>query len=162
MDKAVIRKAVAEDLPAVIELWTELMDFHRDLDPLFTRSAEAADSFLKYLGESMESDDTELIVAEVSGELVGYVLANVSKYPPVFDQEKYGMISDAAVADSYRRQGIGEALVTSATDWFREKGLSRMEMRLLNANPVSCAFWEKMGFVPYMTTLYKDIKTGLE
>ena len=93
MDKAVIRKAVSEDLPAVIDLWTELMDFHRDIDPLFTRSAEAADNFLKYLGENMDADDSELFVAEVSGKLVGYVMANVSKYPPVFVQERYGAIS---------------------------------------------------------------------
>jgi len=162
MDKAVIRKAVSEDLPAVIELWTELMDFHRDIDPLFTRSAIAADNFLKYVGESMETDDSELFVADVSGKLVGYLLANVSKYPPVFVQERYGEISDAAVTASFRRQGIGEALVAAAAHWFREKGLTRMEMRLLNTNPVSTAFWEKMGFVPYMTTLYKDIKTGVE
>ena len=162
MDKAVIRKAVSEDLPAVIDLWTELMDFHRDIDPLFTRSAEAADNFLKYLGENMDADDSELFVAEVSGKLVGYVMANVSKYPPVFVQERYGAISDAAVTASFRRQGIGEALVAAAAHWFREKGLTRMEMRLLNTNPVSTAFWEKMGFVPYMTTLYKDIKTGVE
>jgi GNAT superfamily N-acetyltransferase len=162
MEKTEIRKAVSEDLPVVLELWTELMDFHKDIDPLFTRSAQAADNFLKYIGESMEKDDSELFVAEVSGKLVGYVMANVSKYPPVFVQEKYGMISDAAVTASFRRRGTGEALVAAAADWFREKGISRMEMRMLNANSVSGAFWEKMGFLPYMTTLFKDIRTGME
>jgi len=152
-----IRPAVAEDLPGVIDLWTELMDFHRDIDPLFTRSAEAADNFLRYMNENLDSDDSELFVAELSGSLAGYVLANVSRYPPVFVQERYGAISDAAVAAAFRRQGIGEALVNAAAQWFMEKGLNRMEMRLLNANPVSAAFWKKMGFNPYMTTLFKDI-----
>lgn len=67
------------------------------------------------------------------------------------------MISDAAVSAGFRRQGIGEAMVEEARRWFLDRGLTRMEMRLLNANEVSTAFWEKMGFIPYMTSMFKKL-----
>ena len=152
-----IRRGDAKDLHGVIELWKELMDFHREIDPMFTRHPRGADNFTKFLMELMDSPDAALFVSEEDGELTGYLLATVSKYPPVFMEENYGMITDAVVTASRRRQGTGEALVEKAAEWFREKGLTRMEMRLVNANPVSSSFWRKMGFQPYLTTLFKEL-----
>ena len=153
----VVRKAVGEDIPGVLELWKELMDFHRDIDPMFTRSPRGVDNFLKHLMELLDGPDTALFVSEENGKLTGYLLATVNKYPPVFMKESYGMISDAVVTASRRRMGTGEALVNKASEWFREQGLTRVEMRLLNANMVSSSFWRKMGFQPYLTTLYKEL-----
>lgn len=145
-------------MPQVIELWKELMDFHRDFDPLFTRSPEGASNFQKFILENMNSDDSRMFVAEEQdGKLVGYLKADVAKYPPVFEKAKYGLIADIAVTASRRRDGIGKILVDTAAKWFLKKGISRMEMRLVNANPVSTAFWAKMGFKPYISTLFRDI-----
>lgn len=157
MIETVVRMASEDDLPGIVELWKEMIDFHGRLDPLFTRSQGGAGSFESFLRENMVKEGTALFVAEVEGRAVGYLLANECSYPPVFTRERYGMISDAAVTASCRRQGTGEALVNAAARWFRERGLSRMEMRLLNANPISTAFWRKMGFIPYMTTLFREL-----
>ena len=34
--------------------------------------------------------------------------------------------------------------------------LKWIELRVSNANDVAQGFWEKMGFKPYMTTIYKE------
>ena len=151
-----IREANYSDLPEIVKLWKEFMDFHRDLDPFFTCSNEGPSNFQKHLEGQMESDDAALLVAEESGKITGYTKIGISEYPPVFKMDKYGLISDVAVANEYRRKGIGQALYNASTKWFADKGITRIELRVANINNVARGFWSKMGFKPYMTTMYKE------
>lgn len=155
-EQRTVRKAESSDLTQVVELWKELMDFHRDLDPFFTRSKDGPSNFLRWVEEQIELEDSELIVAEISGKVVGYSKIEVSKYPPIFEKDKYGMISDVAVAKEYRRQRIGQALYDASVKWFFERNIERIELRVANVNDVARGFWEKMGFKPYMTTMHKE------
>jgi ribosomal protein S18 acetylase RimI-like enzyme len=151
-----IRKATLADLPAVVELWKELMDFHSNLDSFFSRSLDGHESFRSWIEKELESDSAELFVAEFSGEVLGYIKIEISNYPPVFELKKFGVISDAAVAMEYRRNGIGEALFQHAMKWFKEKDIKRVELRVANVNNVALGFWKKMGFAPYMTTMCRQ------
>ena len=151
-----IRKATAVDLPEVAELWKYLFDFHSNLDPFFSRSHDGHENFLKWVEKQQESENAELLVADSSGKILGYIKIEICNYPPVFELKKYGMISDAAVAKEYQRNGIGEALYGKAMDWFEEKGIARIELRVADVNPVARRFWVKMGFKPYMTTMFKE------
>ncbi len=151
-----IRKAKPSDLAEVVELWKELMDFHRELDPLYTCSEDGPDNFLKWIKKQMKIEDAELIVADVSGNVIGYAKIEIAKYPPVFEKKKYGMISDVAVSKKYRRRGIGRILFEESIKWFSEHKIDRIELRVSNANDIAQGFWNKMGFKPYMTTMYKE------
>ncbi|MCA9437597.1 MAG: GNAT family N-acetyltransferase, partial [Candidatus Omnitrophica bacterium] len=53
----------------------------------------------------------------------------------------------------FRRKGIGERLFRETVEWFRAKGVDRIELRVVVANEVSTAFWRKMGFAAYMEIL---------
>ena len=151
-----IREANRSDLPEIVELWKEFMDFHSDLDHFYTRAEDGSDNFQKHLEGQVESDDAALLVAEDSGRIIGYAKIGISQYPPVFEMDEYGLISDVAVAEEYRRKGIGQALYEASTKWFTDKGLTRTELRVATVNNVALGFWSKMGFKPYMTTMFKE------
>jgi len=154
--KIQIREATQADLPDIVDLWKSIMDFHRDLDSFFARSQNGHRNFLNWVTKEMGSDNSELFIAEAEGKIMGYIKIQISDYPPVFEKEKYGMISDAIVNEKYRRKGIGEALFNRAMVWFKEKNIDRVELRVANINPVAQGFWKKMGFRPYMTTMFKE------
>jgi len=154
--KIEIREATKADLPDIVELWKSIMDFHRNLDSFFTRSQEGHRNFLNWVTKEMESDTSELFIAETEGKILGYIKIQICDYPPVFEKKKYGMISDAIVNEKYRRKGIGEALFDRAMGWFKENDIERVELRVANINPVAQGFWKKMGFRPYMTTMFKE------
>lgn len=156
MEKLRIHEANRSDLQGIVDLWKELMDFHSDLDNFYARSKEGPGNFHKHLEGQIESDDATLLVAEDSGKIIGYAKIGISQYPPVFEVDKYGLISDVAVAKEYRRKGIGQALYIESTKWFAEKGVTRTELRIANVNNVARGFWSKMGFKPYMTTMFKE------
>lgn len=156
MDDFSIRRAEKVDLPEVVELWKGLMDFHGNLDPFFSRSDEGPENFRKWVEKQMESDDAELFVAVSGDDVLGYIKLEICSYPPVLNLDRYGMISDAAVSEAHRRGGIGEALHERAMEWFDEKGIGRIELRVANVNPVARGFWKKMGYQPYLTTMFRE------
>lgn len=151
-----IRQASPEDTAAIVEIWKEFMDFHAARDRHFTRSAQGHERFAEFISGRIVHDASCVLVAEQMQRVVGYCLAILSHYPPVFLYDTYGLISDLAVSASHRRQGIGKALVNQALAWFTKRDVSRIELRVAVTNDVSMAFWRKMGFKPYVELLYKN------
>jgi len=152
-----IRKAVMEDVPAIIEIWKELMDFHKELDAIFSRSATGHERFAEFLTSNMEKEDSCVLVAADCEHIVGYCQACISNYPPVLIKEKYVEIFDMAVTKKYQRQGIGRMIIDALRRWYADKDVGRIELKYLTANKSAGEFWTKMGFKPYLKTAFLEI-----
>lgn len=157
MNKVSIRKAVAGDLNVIGNLWQEFMDFHKRRDPHFSRSFDGHERFKEFISSHMTSDMSCVLVAEQGTTVIGYCLATVAKYPPVFENRDHGMVFDLAVTELCRRKGIGDRLFREAETWFAARGIHRIEVRVAVSNEISTAFWRKMGFRPYVTRVFKNI-----
>ena len=155
--KVTIRKAVAEDIPSIVELWKELMDFHKARDRIFSRSATGHQAFADYVTGHIKSETSRVFVAEAGKNLVGYCIAFIEKYPPVLKMTEYGLIQDISVTKKYQRRAIGKRLLKEAQNWFSEKGVHRIEARVAKSNKLSTEFWAKMGFSPYLETVFLEI-----
>jgi len=156
MEKIVIRQATPEDIGAIVELWKEMIDFHRIRDPFFTRAVNGEDVFAEFVQKNINSETACVYVAGVGGKIVGYCQGMLEKHPPVLAQTDYGQILDFAVAADYRRAGVGERLCQALQGWFVLKGVHRIEVRHSESNEIASGFWTKMGFKPYMKTLFKE------
>jgi len=156
MEQALLRKATPDDIPAIVELWKEMMDFHKKTDPFFTRAADGEQVFNQYLLKNINSEDACVYVAIIGGTIVGYCQGTVEKHPPMLDTNDYGQVLDFAVASEYRRSGVGERLCKALQGWFVLKGVSRLEVRHSEFNQSASRFWAKMGFKPFLKTLYKE------
>jgi GNAT superfamily N-acetyltransferase len=155
-----IRPATANDMPRILELWKELMDFHSARDPLYRFRKDAHANFANFIGKSMADADNSVPVACVDGRVVGYAHGAIQEYPPVFEIVRYGQLVEISVTQSCRRMGVGRRLVESILDWFRSHGLRRIEVRMLAANEVSTRFWAKQGFKPYLITSYRELNSN--
>jgi ribosomal protein S18 acetylase RimI-like enzyme len=153
----IIRKATIKDLESIGLLWQEFMDFHKERDSVFARSADGHEHFKEFIAGHLEKESSLVLIAEQDGAAIGYCLAMISKYPPVFDSRDYGFVSDLAVTRRCRRAGIGEKIYKAAEMWFSEQGIHRIELRVAVTNEVSTAFWRKMGFKPHVEVLFKRI-----
>jgi GNAT superfamily N-acetyltransferase len=152
-----IREAVMEDVPAIIEIWKELMDFHKELDAIFSRSATGHERFAEFLASNMEKEGSCVLVAADCEHIVGYCQACISNYPPVLIKEKYVEIFDMAVTKKYQRQGIGRMIIDALRRWYADKDVGRIELKYLIANKSAEEFWTKMGFKPYLKTAFLEI-----
>ena len=148
-----IRKAVKNDIPAMVELWKEMMDFHKECDRFFSRTATAHKGWVEFITTHISNNNSCVLVAERNGRIVGHCLAFTEKYPPVLKTKRYGLFQEIAVAANHRRCGVGERLYNRTLKWFRKHRIKRIEVRVSVRNELSTAFWRKMGFKPYLETL---------
>jgi ribosomal protein S18 acetylase RimI-like enzyme len=157
MSEIKYRQAIEKDIPKIVELWKEFIDFHKIRDSFFSRSKEGPGNFGKFIAENLRKDSAVVFVAEKNGDVIAHILATIQDYPPAFEIKRYGVVNDLAVTTEYRRFGIGQHLFHMAKDWFSKKGISRIEIEVAVSNEVSTSFWEKRKFKPYKETLYLEL-----
>jgi N-acetylglutamate synthase-like GNAT family acetyltransferase len=151
-----IRKATAKDVPAILELWKELMDFHKKLDPIFTRSSSGHKRFAEFLIQHINSSDSCAFVAMYGKNPVGFCLIRISNYPPALEKQQYGELTNIAVTKKYRQRGIGNKLVKKVRQWCAKKGVNRIEARYSTENPIATGFWARAGFRPYLKSTFLE------
>jgi len=156
MEQTLLRRATLDDIPAIVELWKEMMDFHKKRDPFFTRADDGEQAFGQYLEKNINSEAACIYVAIIGGTIVGYCLGTLEKHPPVLSVTDYGQVHDFAVTADYRRSGVGERLCNALQGWFVLKGVHRLEVHHSEFNEAASHFWEKMGYKPFLKTLYKE------
>ena len=141
-----IRRATLADLDAIEKLWQEMALFHQNLDSYFMLNDQADVCHRAYMGELLKDDTRRVFVANDGPNLLGYLMAEINSYPPIYEHTQYGHISALSVTASARRRGIGRQLLEAALDWFREQGLKRVECGVAVENSVSQGFWKDAGF----------------
>lgn len=157
MQSYIIREARRHDGPAVTSLWKEMMDLHGTLDGRFRFESGASREFEKHFVATIRSRDARVLVAEESSEVVGYILGEIHDRKALYPAGRYGFISDICVSAVYRKRGMGRALVEGLMLWFRNRGITAVELFAADMNPESNAFWRAMGFVDFLRLMRTDI-----
>ena len=146
------------DIPALLELWMELMEFHRPFNTVFELEDDAQDTMIRGWRDQFERDDRVLLVAKRGEIICGYLSGAIRSQPPVFKARQYGEIVDIAVRAQDRRQGLGDRMLREAISWFRQKEIDRVQIRVAPQNEIGSAFWRKYGFRDYLHELYLKLQ----
>lgn len=89
--------------------------------------------------ESLHNGHSIFLVADADGEVAGYM----GLYT-VLDEAD---VTNVAVFQKYRRQGIGRQLLASMMELAREQGICVMNLEVRAGNVAAIALYEQMGFV---------------
>ncbi len=146
-EELVIRTARGEDMRAIAELWTELVQFHRAIDGrLPPAAADGARRYAERLEDRLSDRFSRVLVAERDGVVIGYVFGMVvDLVSDLFVHEACGFIADIFVTQSQRQGGVGRALVSALTTWFAAQGVQYYEWHVADRNEAAKAFWEALG-----------------
>jgi ribosomal protein S18 acetylase RimI-like enzyme len=152
----IVRPPTADDAESIAAIYVENGRFHESLEPRYFKepSQRALVGLLKGDGEWRRRPDTLALVAEVGGQVAGYLEAEVS---PPSDHEGCQSLRDLSstrmhinslgTADAFKRQGVGTALVEAAEAWARQQGATVVTLETWSESPLSVPFWEsRMGF----------------
>lgn len=151
-----IRQARGEDVDQISELVLRLKKLNEEFDPLYTVRPEGLEIARKYVSESLESEDVIMLVAEALGKIVGVLRIEVRSrifYEPLM----VGVITDLYVMPSYRRRGVGEALVSTAIKTLRSRGVSLISAEFPPMNKIAVEFYTNMGFKPLLYMFFKEV-----
>ncbi len=153
-----LRNARRSDLPVLQSFWHQMMDLHRELDARFRFDADVDRDVKRHLLEAIGSRHALVLVAEVEGQVVGYTLGWLHERRPIYPAGRYGFISDLFVMPIWRRQGIGRGLVAGMLEWFAKRDVTDIELFVAEANAGAQAFWQAMGFAPFLRLMRRPIR----
>jgi len=91
---------------------------------------------------SIEDNDF-LLIAEVEGEIVGYLSAERG----VPNRIKHTAYVVTGVREKYRGCGIGKELFQRLDSWAKENDVTRLELTVICNNIIAKKLYEKNGFV---------------
>lgn len=142
-----VRPVEPRDEAAVARLWQMLTDYHVEIDSRLPGATPgAAQRYAARMIERRDDPHTRALVAEVNGQVVGYILgAVIDLHPDLFAHVDAGFIADIFVDPDYRQRGIARWLVDRMNDWFARRGVRHVELQVAAANQDGIEFWESMG-----------------
>jgi GNAT superfamily N-acetyltransferase len=135
-----IRKADVNDVPLILEFIQSLAEYERLRD-----ACTATEERLRTTLFS-EKPAAEVIIAEASGEPVGFALffPNYS----TFLAQRGIYLEDLFVKPEARGKGVGLALLSALARIAVERNCGRLEWAVLDWNQLAIDFYRRIGAVP--------------
>ena len=145
-----IRRARADDLPAVSRLAAALVRQHHAWDAQrFMLVEPIEEGYQSFFSREIKRKGALILVAEDTGTqapIVGYSYATLETRDWNDLLDACGKLNDLFVAAEARRRGVARALVTETFAWFRERRAPRAVLLSAWRNPEAHAFFEALGF----------------
>jgi len=158
-----IRPAVPDDADAIARTFIESAAYHAELDPerYWIPAVETISARYREGRQHSSQGDIEVmtLVAELNGEIVGFVDATLEQSPDAMHRKMiYCQIAEIAVRFGHRNQGIGGRLFRAAEDWGRRLGAEFASLEYHAANTRAGLFYrERMGYRPASITAIKRL-----
>ncbi len=132
-----IRKGEKADIPAMVELLTQLFSIEADFQAAPEKQTKGLELLLRH-------PDAVIWLAESGGAVVGMITVQVLL--STAEGAAVGLIEDLVVAESWRRRGAGRQLLRAAEAWAAEQGLTRLQLLADRENAAALAFYRQQGW----------------
>lgn len=163
-----IRVSRPGDGAACANLWREIGGLFAAMNPRTFQvpAAEGSAAWFEQINAVYRNDeDKVLLVAEADGALVGTLTASLEEPLETADrqvQRDLGRrrlhVDSLAVTATYRRGGVGTALMRAVEEWGRSHGAEVIVLETETNNPMSVPFYERrMGFTAQAVIFRKEI-----
>ena len=153
-----IVRAQEKHVGAIGELYLEFINFHADIDPIWTPIDDPIPGMVEnHLRRFMTSDDGLVLVAQDNERVIGYSLSEIKRITPGSKRGKYGYVDTMAITNSYRRAGIGDKMFAEVVKWFQSNDITRVEVQTASESVGANSFWQKQGFTVFQHNLYLNL-----
>jgi len=152
-----IRPATTADQQALGRFGGALMRQHHAADPQrFIQVEHPEAGYGRFLVSELTNPASVVLVADRSGEVVGYVWADVEGISWKDLRGPCGFVHDIYVDESARGLGAGRALLRAAVDWIRAQGRTQVVLWTKTRNDHAKSLFRNLGFRSTMTEMTLD------
>jgi ribosomal protein S18 acetylase RimI-like enzyme len=154
-----IRAAAPGDFRAVGRLGALLVREHHDFDPkrFIAATPETAHGYGSFLESQLEVATVVILVAERSGEVVGYTYAGVEGRDYMALRGPAGVLYDIVVDPQHREQGVGRRLLDATLAELRERGAPRVVLSTAELNQAAQLLFARAGFRRTMIEMTREL-----
>jgi len=153
MNTVITRPAVLDDLPVLAEFLQMLVDAER----LFDVTLQEGDLIYYDLKELIERDNSELLVLEMDGKLVGCGYAQIRAAKTYLTYKEYAHLGFMYVLPAYRGQGLNQQLIEGLKVWVKSKGIKEVRLEVYTENNAAVRAYEKAGFKQLLTEMRFEV-----
>jgi len=144
-----IRLATASDIPLIVAFLRRMLaDMSSTGGYPVARDAEHWTNMETEFLEGLQAPGCLHLLVETGDaqpEAIGWTYARTKEREPVYEPARVLHISAVYVSPSYRRQGIGQALLKAVLEWGRSSGCTEAELNVLVDNPAR-SLYRELGF----------------
>jgi ribosomal protein S18 acetylase RimI-like enzyme len=154
-----VRRATADDLPALGRLGALLVRAHHDFDArrFIAPTADTPEAYAWFLRTQLDEPDAAVLVAEADGEVIGYAYATVEGHDYMALRGPAGVLHDVIVDPAHRRRGAGRLLLEAALAFLRARGTPRAVLSTAVANEVAQRLFARTGFRRTMIEMTREL-----
>ncbi|MDX1292714.1 MAG: GNAT family N-acetyltransferase [Hyphomonas sp.] len=144
-----IRSATLDDLPALKACEQGIIAAERPYDHTLK-----PDPISYYdVGELVTSEDAEVAVIELDGEIIATGYAHRRPSRPYVSPDFHAFLGFMFVHPDHRGKGLNRILMDCLLDWARARGLTEIRLEVYSANAPALRAYDKAGFKPYITEM---------
>ncbi|WP_062062437.1 GNAT family N-acetyltransferase [Aquimarina longa] len=150
----IIRPAIIDDLPILLDFEQKIIEAEQPMDPtLKTEKINYYD-----IESYITTDDTEVIVAEINGEIIGSGYGQIRDRKKHYKQKQLGYIGFMYVKEAFRGKGISQQIIQNLCNWFQTKGIEEIRLTVYDKNLKAIRAYEKVGFEKHLIEMRLNIK----
>lgn len=136
------------------DLLTELQTHIAELDKrgVIVLKENFRNDYFDFVSEEVKKHNGKIFIAVKGGRAVGIIICKIFQGGGEEDITttcpKVGFISDFAVTENERGQGIGKALLARAEQFFKDGGCEYTQLEVFAPNTQAFELYKKSGFEP--------------
>ncbi|GLK88527.1 GNAT family N-acetyltransferase [Pseudomonas turukhanskensis] len=135
-----VRAALPADVPALLELMRALAVFE---DYIEAFRLDERELMARAFGDNPQC---QLFVAAGCGKLAGYAV--LLEIPFTFDLRPTLVLKELYIAEAFRGEGLGKALMQKVAQWGTARHAGRLKWDVLAGNNNAEAFYQRLGGRP--------------
>jgi len=151
-----IRKAKLSDIDRLVQMETQLYQYHAKSDDRFKK----VESISKSAVEDEVSNLEYYFVISEEHYVFGFIkcLEKEVKENEIVKERKYMEILDLIIEEAYRNKGYGKKLIRYIEAIAKEKQFDCVEIPVYCFNEQANAFYEENGYRNYVVRKFKKIR----
>ena len=157
MEGLIIRKALETDMPTLLRFEQGVIAAERPFDPTIKESP------VHYydLNEMITAPHIELLVAEISGRLVGSGYARIDVSQHFLRHRQHAYLGFMYVEPEFRGRGVNGAIMNALENWTAAQGIPELRLEVYYGNASAISAYEKVGFSRHMIEMRKGLDNQL-
>ena len=153
-----IRLLEEDDIDSLCGLWGQFALLREQMTESTVLNEDASDYFFGYATGLVHRKDTLTLVADDGDRLVGYMVAQKQRRPPLYHHTRVAYLSDAFVDEAHRGQGVLRRFVDELQAWCSREGITAIDVQIFERNKNAQEVYRHLGFHDYRIVFRKEVE----